>query len=99
MSLLLPFQTHDLTDEHIVLVSDRMVSDSICIKLGTALGLEAHEIQTHLYNHQRDISSAAYYTLRNWVDNKEDRFEACQELATALTKCQMSKCVRDILMK
>ena len=90
---------YKLTDQHIVQLSEIIVSDSMCVKLGITLGLKMHQIQVALHNHERDITSAVQDILHKWLQMKENRIIAWKELAAALTKCDMTFWVADILKK
>ena len=76
-----------------------MVLESVCVEIGTALGVDAYAIDTCLYNNQHDITSAGYNILRKWVIMQENRVIAWNELVAALRQCELNSWVIDILKK
>ena len=43
-----------------------MVSELVCVEIGTALGVDQYAIDACLHNNQRDITFAGYTILRKW---------------------------------
>ena len=76
-----------------------MVTDSMCVELGTALGLNNYDIKASLHDYRHEIFSAAHDILHKWAVTKESRVDAWQELAVALRECDMNEFVREILMQ
>ena len=99
MSLLLQLQVYKLTDEHILQLCHRMVSELVCVEIGTALGIDQYAIDACLHNNQRDITLAGYTILRKWAEMKENRVTAWKELADALRICELNSWVVEILKK
>ena len=76
-----------------------MVSELLCVEIGTALGVDQYAIDAFLHNNQRDITTAGYKILRKWVEMKENRVIAWKELAAALRLCGLNSWVIEILQK
>ena len=76
-----------------------MVSELVCVEIGTALGVDQYAIDEFLHNNQRDITLAGYKILRKWVVKKENRVIAWNELADALRQCELNSWVIEILQK
>ena len=76
-----------------------MVSERMCVEIGTALGVDQYAIDAFLYNNQHDITTAGYKILRKWVEMQENRVIAWNELAAALRICELNSWVIEILQK
>ena len=87
----------ELTDRHLQALSEKLTSESVCRRLGIALGLESHKIQTINSDNKQDITSSAFKMLLAWFQNQEDEITAWNELDQALIKAELKlyrKCLR-----
>ena len=80
----------ELTDQHLVELSERIPNEVILRRLGTALGLESHEIQSAKSNNKQDITTAAYDMLQTWYLSMNNGFIAWKEIVKGLEKAKLN---------
>ena len=88
---------HELTDEHLLNLAERITNENIRRKLGIALGIPNHQIQSIKSDNKQDITSAAYDMLQTWFLNMEDEYIAWEELFKALKKAELKMLIKKVL--
>ena len=76
-------------------VSLRLVKEEQVRKLGLQLQVEEPDIQAKL--EQNKITIAAYYVLKVWFDNQDNRETAYQVLGQALVDVKLKFIASDVL--
>ena len=76
-----------------------MITNSGALKTIALIGLrmDDHIVETELYYHPGDITSAAHAVLKCWKINKYDPKAAYVELCNALRSVNMGFCVHQAL--
>ena len=88
---------HELTDEHLLKLAERIPNENIRCKLGIALGIPNHQIQSIKSDNKQDITSAAHVMLQTWLLNMEDEYVARKELIKALKKAELKLLINKVL--
>ena len=66
-------------------------------RLGFALSVPSHTVESTLTNNPRDICSAAYKVLLEWEKGQQFPTVACELLRNALKECNLHKLVYEVL--
>ena len=90
---LFPFMiSGSLTDEHVLELSKRIVSESELMDLGiNVLGHPEHVILTAIYDNRDKIQPATHEILSRWLKTQNNRREAFINLCAGLRKCEMNQ--------
>ena len=91
-------EPQELTDQHLVLLSQRIFSEPIRMRLGSALGLKSHELQSVKTNNRREITTAAYEMLLTWFLNMDNEVIAHEKLVEALKKANLKLLIKQVLL-